>query len=133
MKLKNVVLTGVISSIIATNDWRSHNHLGCCTGHSSPATRTMLRSSAPMALLLALSNGGSTLAANAVVNGVEFVSLAGTNAGGQNLVSGPFSFLNHNDNASAFGQGGFSGGTAGVGDLIQSGIWGARGTSLWVV
>ena len=80
--------------------------------------------------LVGAANGGSTLAANAVVNGVEFANIAGTNAGGQNLVSGNFSFLNHNDNADAFGQGGFAGGTGGVGDLIQSGIWGAQGVTL---
>ena len=46
------------------------------------------------------------------------------------MVSGNFSFLMHNDNANAFTQGEFAGGTAGVGDLIESGIWGAQGVTL---
>ena len=75
-------------------------------------------------------NGGSTLAADVLIGDATFTNLAGTNQGGQNLSSGNFNFLNHNDNANAFGPGEFTGGTGGVGDLISSGIWGAQGVTI---
>ncbi|MFW2386331.1 MAG: LamG-like jellyroll fold domain-containing protein [Akkermansiaceae bacterium] len=65
-------------------------------------------------------NGGGI---DATVNGILFTGVAGTATDGQNLSSANFSFTNHNDNAGAFGQGEFAGGTAGVGDLIQSAFW----------
>ena len=75
-------------------------------------------------------NGGSTLATDVLIGDATFTNLAGTNQGGQALSSGNFNFLNHNDNANAFGPGEFTGGTGGVGDLISSGIWGAAGVTL---
>ena len=129
MKLKSSVLTGALCSLIASNAGAALISWGTPTDmFSGDANDASFIST--NGVLVDAANGGSTLAGPTVVNGVPFNSIAGTNAGGQNLVSGNFSFLNHNDNASAFGQGEFGGGTAGVGDLIQSGIWGAQGVTL---
>ncbi|MDA7881971.1 PEP-CTERM sorting domain-containing protein [Akkermansiaceae bacterium] len=77
-------------------------------------------------LVDAVNGGGIT----ATVNGIEFTGLTGTQTAGQNLSSGNFSFANHNDNGSAFTQAEFGGGTVGVGDLIQSGLWAVDSVTL---
>ncbi|MDB4142275.1 LamG domain-containing protein [Akkermansiaceae bacterium] len=72
-------------------------------------------------------NGGGV---DTTVNGTLFTGLVGSQTGGQNLTSGSFSFANHNDNGGAFGEGEFAGGTAGVGALIQSGLWGVDSVTM---
>ncbi|MDB0068295.1 PEP-CTERM sorting domain-containing protein [Akkermansiaceae bacterium] len=126
MKLKYGILTGALCSVMASNagaaliTWQ--NAVNMFSGDANDASFISTNG-----VLVDAANGGGT---TVTVNGVLFSGITGTQSGGQNLVSGNFSFLNHNDNGSAFGQGGFSGGTADVGTLIQSAIWGAQGVTL---
>ena len=126
MKLKSSVLTGALCSLIASNAGAALISWGTPTDMFSGDANDASFISTNGVLVDAVNGGGTTV----TVNGTEFTGVTGTQAGGQNLVSGNFSFLNHNDNGSAFGQGEFGGGTADVGTLIQSGIWGAQGVTL---